>query len=144
MPKMNKRAAGTAGTSRKQELEQELTGKIIDQAQAVETGKYENTKTNLSRNARTANRMFQIRQGKRRRHPDRLLNQYQTIKEETTNANSAWEKALLHEQKRIEVPTEYKAKDSGMVANQLGLVTTALNNYMKSKYKLERVAPVGY
>lgn len=138
---MNKRPSGV---SRKSELEGELTGQIMQKQQEMESGKYENTNSAFSRGATRANRQFQIRQGKRRRHPDSVLNQFQTIKTETTNAHSAWEKALLHEQKRIEVPSEYRARDSGMVANQLGVVTTALDNYMKSKQKLERVAPVGY
>ena len=70
--------------------------------------------------------------------------QFKLIVDQTENASSAWEKALMHEQQRTEVPQEYKAKDSGMVANQVGLVTTALDNFMKSKNKFERVAPVGY
>lgn len=138
---MNKRPSGV---SRKSELEGELTGQIMQQKQEIETGKYENMRTGLSRRATSTNRRFQISQGKRRRHPDRVLNQFQTIKDETSNANSAWEKALLHDQQRIEIPQEYRARDNGMVANQMGLVTTALDNYTKSKHKLERVAPVGY
>jgi Fe-S cluster assembly scaffold protein SufB len=110
----------------------------------VETGKYENTHTSLSRDAREQNRIFQIKQGRRRRHPDRVLAQFEQITKETENASSAWEKALMHEQQRVEVPSEYKAKDRGMVANQVGLVTTAMDNYVKSKGKFERIAPVGY
>jgi Fe-S cluster assembly scaffold protein SufB len=141
MAQMNKRPAGV---SRRKELEDELVGDIIDKKQEVETGKYENTHTKYSRQATKSNRIFQIRQGRRRRHPDRVLAQFGQIVKETENASSAWEKALMHEQQRVEVPQEYKAKDSGMVANQVGLVTTAMDNYIKSKGKFERVAPVGY
>lgn len=138
---MNKRPSGV---SRRKELEDELVGEIVNKKQVVESGKYENTHTKTGRAAREQNRIFQIRQGRRRRHPDRVLAQFQQIVKETENASSAWEKALMHEQQRVEVPQEYKARDSGMVANQVGLVTTALDNYMKSKGKFERVAPVGY
>lgn len=138
---MNKRPDSVP---RRKSLEDELTGEIVDQKQEVETGKYENTHTRFSRNATEANRIFQIKQGRRRRHPDRILAQFTQVMKETENASSAWERALMHEQQRTEVPQEYKAKDRGMVANQVGLVTTAMDNYIKSKGKFERVAPVGY
>jgi len=138
---MNKRPEGV---SRNAELEKELTADIVKQKVEVETGKFEKTNTPQSRNARKSNLTFQIKQGKRRRHPDTVLNQFQTIVKQTSNASSAWEKALMHEQQRILIPPEYKAKDEGMVANQVGVVTTALDNYVKSKAKFERVSPVGY
>jgi hypothetical protein len=141
MPQMNKRPAGV---NRRTELEDDLVGDIIDKKQIVETGKHENETTTFGKQHREANRIFQIKQGRRRRHPDRVLAQFKQIVDQTENASSAWEKALMHEQQRTEVPTDYKAKDSGMVANQVGLVTTALDNFMKSKNKFERVAPVGY
>lgn len=137
---MNKRP----GKSRRSELEGALTAQIIDQKESVDTGKFQNTHTKFSGAARSNNRIFQIKQGKRRRHPDRVLHQFQVIKQETEHAESAWEQALLHEQERTEVPMEYKTKDGGMVSNQMGLVTTALDNYTRSKGKLERVTPVGY
>lgn len=138
---MNKRPEGVP---RRKQLEDELVGDIVSQKSEVETGKYENTHTKHSRQAREQNKIFQIRQGRRRRHPDRVLAQFELITKQTENASSAWEKALMHEQQRVEVPSEYKAKDRGMVANQVGLVTTAMDNYIKSKGKFERVAPVGY
>ena len=138
---MNKRPEGVP---RRKQLEDELLSDIVAKKTEVETGKYENTHTKLSRNARETNRIFQIRQGRRRRHPDRVLAQFEQITKETEHASSAWEKALMHEQQRVEIPSEYKAKDRGMVANQVGLITTAMDNYIKSKGKFERVAPVGY
>lgn len=138
---MNKRPSDV---SRKSELENELLGAITDQKEEVETGKFKNTTTSFSKGAREMNKIFQIKQGRRRRHPDRVLAQFEQIVEETTNAESAWEKALLHEQERTAIPQEYVAKDNGMVANQVGLITTALDNYARSKGKFERVAPVGY
>lgn len=141
MPQMNKRPEGV---SRRTQLEDDLVGDILDKKQVVETGTYNNEHNTFGKNAREANRIFQIKQGRRRRHPRRVLAQFEQIVKETENASSAWEKALMHEQQRVEVPQDYKAKDSGMVANQVGLITTALDNYMKSKGKFERVAPVGY
>ena len=141
MPQMNKRPEGV---NRRTALEDDLVGDIVDKKQIVETGKYANETVGYGKQNREANKIFQIKQGRRRRHPDRILAQFKTIVDQTENASSAWEKALMHEQQRTEVPMEYKAKDSGMVANQVGLVTTALDNFMKSKNKFERVAPVGY
>lgn len=138
---MNKRPEGVP---RKKQLEDDLVGDIINNKQEKETGKYANKTNSFARGQYEANRIFQIKQGRRRRHPHRVLAQFEQITKETENASSAWEKALMHEQQRVEVPQEYKAKDSGMVANQVGLVTTALDNYTKSKSKFERVAPVGY
>jgi hypothetical protein len=141
MPQMNKRPEGV---NRRTQLEDDLVGEIIDKKQIVETGKHENETTVYGKQQREINKIFQIKQGRRRRHPDRVLAQFKQIVDQTENASSAWEKALMHEQQRVEVPQEYKANDSGMVANQVGLVTTALDNFMKSKSKFERVAPVGY
>lgn len=139
--KMNKRPAGV---SRRTQLEDDLTGQIAEKKQEVETGRYQKSDTAQYKQQQAENRVFQIKQGKRRRHPDTVLAQFATIKKETTNANSVWEQALLHEQARIEVPAEYKASADGMVANQMGLATTALENYTKSKGKLERIVGVGY
>jgi len=136
---MNKRP----GKSRKSELEGALTAQVINQKNLVENGRSDRS-TRFSRSMNAQNRQLQIKQGKRRRHPDRVLHQFQVIKQETDSANSVWEQALLHEQERTEIPMDYKTKDGGMVSNQMGLVTTALDNYTRSKGKLERVTPVGY
>ena len=136
---MNKRP----GKSRKSELEGALTAQVINQKNLVENGRSDRS-TQFSRSMNAQNRQLQIKQGKRRRHPDRVLHQFQVIKQETDSANSVWEQALLHEQERTEIPMDYKTKDGGMVSNQMGLVTTALDNYTRSKGKLERVTPVGY
>lgn len=138
---MNKRPEGT---TRKSALEDELLGDIVDKKQAVETGKFEDEKTKFAKSSRENNKIFQIKQGRRRRHPDRVLAQFEQIVKQTDNASSAWERALMHEQQRVEVPQEYKARDRGMVANQVGLVTTSIDNYIKSKSKFDRVASVGY
>ena len=136
MAQMNKRPTGVP---RRQELEKELIGDIESQKALVETGKDRVVDGNkFHREANRNYRGFAIRQGVRRRHPDRVLAQFASIVEETSNAQSAWEKALMHEQQRTEVPEEYKAKDEEMLANQVGIVTTALDNFKNSKSKFER------
>lgn len=137
---MNKRPEGV---SRKGELEKELLGDIVEQQQKVETGKYRNETSKFHKNNLRAARGFGIKQGVRRRHPARVLQQHAAIAKETSNAESAWEKALLHEQHRIEIPEEYKTSDGGMIVNQTGLVTTALDNYSKSRGKFSRTVLAG-
>ena len=138
---MNKRPAGVP---RKTALEKELIGEIEGQAQLVETGKDRVVDGNkFHRKNMAAYKQFSIKQGVRRRHPSRVLAQFAQIVKETSNASSAWEKALMHEQQRVEVPEEYKADSSSMTVNQTGLVTTALDNYTRSKGKFERTVLTG-
>lgn len=123
--------------SRRSELEKELIGDIVDTQQQADTGRLHKDNQYGKAN-RHAWKSFAIKQGVRRRHPTRVLSQYAQIVKETSNAESAWEKALLHEQERLDVPEEYKVTDGGMVANQTGLVTTALDNFKRSKNKFSR------
>ena len=132
---MNKKPEGVP---RNKALEQELIGDIEQQKALMETGRDEKKNNPFKKTANKAYRGFAIKQGVRRRHPDTVLAQFKAIVETTSNASSAWEKALMHEQQRVEVPEEYKAKDEDMIANQAGLVTTALDNFMASKSKMER------
>ena len=143
MAQMNKRPQGFEGSGRRQALENELVAEVANQANEVGIGRDVVKTKPFSRKHAKANRQFMIQQGKRRRHPRRVLAQFAQIVKETSNAESAWEKALMHEQKRVEVPQEYKVSDEEMVANQSGLVTTALDNYMRSKGKFERSTLVG-
>lgn len=141
MAQMNKRPADVP---RRQELEKELIGEIESQKALVETGTDKVADGNkFHRDANRNYKGFAIKQGVRRRHPDRVLAQFAAIVDQTSNAQSAWEKALMHEQQRVEVPEEYKAKDAEMISNQVGLVTTALDNFAKSKSKFERVYSMG-
>ena len=137
MAQMNKRPSGTKDNRSKQ-LEDELTGQIESQKALVETGRDEKKDTKYKQEANSAYRAFATKQGRRRRHPDRVLAQFAAISETTSNAESAWEKALMHEQERVEVPSDYTPKEDDMIANQSGLVTTAMQNYEASRAKLER------
>jgi len=84
--------------------------------------------------------MLQIQQGWRRRHPNRVLHQFDGVSQQQSKAKTLFEQALLHETKRSSLPKEYRPNDDadGM-ANQMGLVTTALDNYKGSKEKLSRM-----
>jgi len=139
MAQMNKRPQGV---SRRSELEKDLIGDITAKKALVDSGK-DRKDTPFNLNMRAENRAFQIKQGVRRRHPERVLSQFKAIVEETSNANSAWEKALMHEQERVEIPEEYKVSGGDMMTQQTGLVTTALDNFMKSKSKFERMHAAG-
>lgn len=138
MAQMNKKPL-----SRAKELEAELIGNEAQKTQNIDSG---HVRKETPRNQQIAQqtRMFQIRQGVRRRHPQRLLNNATTIVEGTDNAETAMERAFMHEQERKEVPAEYRPDREDMLANQFGLVTTALDNYTKSKFKLVRMHPVGF
>ena len=140
MAQMNKKP----GASRRSDLEQDLIGDIEQQKSLTETGKVRKPDGNEFHRKQMAGFMrFATKQGVRRRHPDRVLAQFAQIVKETSNAQSAWEQALMHEQERTEVPEEYKTNDAGMIVNQTGLVTTALDNFTKSKGKFERTVLTG-
>jgi len=138
---MNKRPGGG---NRRSELEKDLIGDIAETNARIETGKDRMTdKDPYMQRAMSDYRRFAIKQGVRRRHPDRVLAQFSQIAKETSNAESVWEKSLMHEQERTEIPEEYKADDGEMIASQTGLVTTALDNYVHSKGKFERTVLTG-
>ena len=68
----------------------------------------------------------------------KVLSNFSTITNQTSNAESLWEKALMEDQERVEIPTEFKATDAHMMVNQMGLAKTALDNFTKSKGKFNR------
>ena len=131
---MNKRPSSV---TRRGELEKELIGDIEEQKAKVEAGR-DIVDTPFSQQAAGATRQFQIRQGIRRKHPLKVLSNFSTITNQTSNAESLWEKALMEDQERVEIPTEYKATDAHMMVNQMGLAKTALDNFTKSKGKFNR------
>lgn len=137
---MNKRPQGVP---RRTELEKELIGDITDEQTVAETGRYEHTNDQYTKASHKQNRRFAIQVGVRRRHPEKVLSQYHEINKGTESAQSQWEKALIHEDQRVEVPEEYKIKQHDMIANQMGLVGIALDNYVKSKGKFSRTQIVG-
>lgn len=92
----------------------------------------------------TQGRALEIKQGWRRRHPQRVLSQFAGITDTTSTASSKWEEAMIHGTKRVELPKEFRPEgDSDGMSNQLGVVTAALDNYKASKQKLKRMYLVG-
>ncbi len=141
---MNKKP-GDAGGDRRSQLEADLVGEEMGRRQEIETGRrHVNEGTQFQQQANRANRTLAISQGVRRRHPHRVLNQFHGINATTSSAASTWEQALVYETKRVELPKEFipKGDDDGMV-NQLGIVTTALENYKASKGKFSRLHLIG-
>lgn len=139
MAEMNKRP----GASRRSKLEAELIGQITDRAAEVDTGRGDDKKDPYSARIESKAHMFNIRQGVRMRHPDRVLQQHRGIREGTEAAETVWEQALIHDDTRITIPEEYKPKGSEMAATQMGLVRTALENFAKSKSRFAKSTVVG-
>ena len=143
---MNKKVkSATAGSERSKTLETDLIGEEMGQKQAKETGRrHVDEGTSFQRNANKANKMLGIQQGFRQRHPHSVLGQYDGVMKTTSTAASSWEKALLHETTRTEMPKEFRVSgDSDGMVNQVGVVTTALDNYKASKGKFSRFHLIG-
>lgn len=88
-------------------------------------------------------RRMVIRQGFRRRHPYKVLNQFAIVAQGSTNPTEHWEKAMLDDTERTELPEWYKKVNSEGYANQVGLVQTAFKNYQASKNKLSGGVLIG-
>ena len=131
--------------SRRAELEADLIGDEAMHNSELETGRrHVNEGTKFQRDANRKNRHFQIQQGLRRRHPGRVLNQFAGVYKSTSHAKNQWEQALLYETKRVDLPKDFRPKgDTDGMVNQIGLVTTALENYKSSRGKFERMHLVG-
>jgi hypothetical protein len=147
MAAMNKKKAKTAlnGSDRSKTLEADLIGDEMAQKNMIETGRrHVDEGTKFQQNANRADRILGISQGFRMRHPHRVLGQYDGVQKTTSTAASSYEKALLHETKRTEMPKEFKPKGDGDgMVNQVGVVSTALDNFKASKGKFARMHLVG-
>jgi ribosomal protein L35AE/L33A len=131
--------------SRRADLEKDLIGEELELKMEMETGRrHVNEGSKYQQRVRKQNKMLSIQQGFRRRHPNRVLNQYQGIVKTTSSASSLWEKALQYETKRVDMPKDFRPRDDtdGMV-NQMGVVTTALDNYKASRNKFQRMHLIG-
>jgi hypothetical protein len=143
MPQQNKKPEVDA---RRAALEASLLSEdTADNLEDISTGRsrvLENSK--FQRKATTTNKSFRIRQGLRRRHPRRVLNQFQGATSTSSKSASLWEKSLIHETKRVDLPKEFRpVGDSDGMTNQLGIVSVALDNYKASKQKFSRLHLVG-
>lgn len=116
-----------------------------DNMDDVDTGRskvLENSR--FQRKATTTNKSFRIRQGLRRRHPGRVLNRFKGINSTSSESVSLWEKSMIDETKRVDLPREYRVTgDSDGMVNQMGIVSVALDNYKASKQKFNRLHLVG-
>jgi hypothetical protein len=144
--KMNKRVAKAVNASTKA-LEAELTtkSKRVSNSYSVDAGRDVQTDLTPWQKAALGNQeQFAIRNGFRRRHPNHLLNQFAAIVKTNKNPKLKYEEYIEAENERTELP-EYakKARRNDMVANQIGLVQTAVENYAKSKEKLSAMTAVG-
>lgn len=142
---MNKKKA--PDDTRMRDLEADLMSEIATEGagEEVATGRrHVKENSRFQQQATQDMRHLFYQQGYRRRHPERVLGQYLGVTKTTTNAGSLWEKSLIHETKKSEMPHEFKVTDEtdGM-ANQLGVVNTALDNYKASKNKFKRMHLVG-
>jgi hypothetical protein len=139
MPQMNKKVGGL--DDRRAKLEADLIGDEIERGQQMETGRtHVNEGTKFQKNANRQNRSLAIQQGVRRRHPHSVLNQFSGITKTTSSAAMTWEQAMTHETKRVILPKEFRPRDdSEGMANQMGVVTTALDNYKASRGKFSRM-----
>ena len=145
MTQMNKKVKGPGGDQRRADLENDLIGDEVTKNHEMETGRrHVNEGTTFQQNANRANRTLAIQQGFRRRHPHRVLGQFDGIMKTTSTAASTWEQALLHETKRVDLPKEFRPKGDGDgMVNQVGVVTTALENFKASKGKFSRFHLIG-
>tara|TARA_R110000851_G_scaffold286630_6_gene440485 strand:+ start:3019 stop:3453 length:435 start_codon:yes stop_codon:yes gene_type:complete len=111
----------------------------------IETGRRhveENSK--FQRKQTRDGRALRIKSGLRRRHPGNSLNRFSGMNATSSQSASLWEKALLHETKRVDMPKEFRVVgDSDGMVNQMGIVSVALDNYKASKQKFSRLHLIG-
>jgi len=108
---------------------------VIKQQEIAETGTDAHGTNALSKKLQRQSRIFETRQGLRRRHPDLVLSNYATVTSTNDSPNTTWEKALQEESELSLMPKVYHAQGQ-LSAVQLGLVQTAEKNFTKSKQKL--------
>jgi len=99
--------------------------------------------TPWQRQALGQHKQLVIRQGWRRRHPHRVLNQFTAVAQGSDNPSEKWEEAMLQDTERAELPEYYKKARTDGYANQIGLVATAFKNYQQSKNKLSSGVLIG-
>lgn len=135
---MNRRAA-TGGARDK--LERDLIGSVTSKLDMFESGKDQKTPLNQKQFATLAAvGQRAVQQGWRRRHPTVVLNQYAGVMSTTDDTYNQYEKHMAEEHQTLSLPdtyTSFRSKD--MMATQVGLVNTALENYKHVKSKLSSV-----
>jgi hypothetical protein len=145
MPKMNKREAKFVSANAKA-LEAELEKKTIrtQNTYAVDAGRDPaKGMTPWQQSALGLTDRFSVRNGFRRRHPYSTLGDYATLAKTNPSPKTHWEQSLDAEQERTKLPKEVAKQTNKYIPSQMGLVTTALENYAASKSKLNSIVAVG-
>ncbi len=145
MASMNKRLRSSVSAKQKA-LEEELSTKQtkVSSSYSVEAGRDVQTDlTPWQRQALGSQDLFAQKQGFRRRHPSKMLNEYAGVVKTTTNPKMKWEEHIAAENERVQLPETTKKGRNIYAANQMGLVETALENFVKSKEKLNAIVAVG-
>jgi hypothetical protein len=111
----------------------------------METGtRHVQESNNWQRNTNKIRKTFAGRQGANWRNPKRVLHEHPGIHATTESVGDSWTKWLQHDHERAQLDVAFKPNEvsDGMV-NQLGVVNTSIDNYKKSKKKLNRLHVVG-
>ena len=144
MPQQNKRPEWTAAGKKLQDLESKLMEDDFQDGNEKDIGRavHHGTDTSGDDMVHSKAQFMYVKQGLRARHPERVLHQFEAVKATTERVDSVWEKNLMDENDRVTMPMEYNVagEDSSMIATQLGMVSTALQNYKSSKEKLVRAS----
>lgn len=137
---MNKRPGDTISSNR-EKLERELLDDALNgvagQNAEVDTGRKHHS-TGWQTLLGSQMHKFATRQGLRRRHPDRLLQQHEgALISSKKDAHSYATDSLRYDQQRVELPQEYEQdKDAALLANQYYLVQVAAQNAKNSREKI--------
>lgn len=99
--------------------------------------------TGWQRSALGNTEQFAAKQGFRRRHPHRLLGDFTEQTKGTNAPKMKWETFMKESNERIQMPETTKKARNEYMANQLGLVDLALQNFVASKEKLNSIVSVG-
>lgn len=145
MNSMNKRKASSV-SDKAEALEKELSSKNqkVQSTYSVEAGRDVQTDlTGWQKQALGNQIQFAQKLGFRRRHPSRLLNEYAGVVRTNNNPKMKWEQYITAENERVQLPETTRKGRNVYAANQMGLVETALQNFVKSKEKLNAIVAVG-
>jgi hypothetical protein len=107
----------------------------------IETGRrHVKENSGFQRRASRQTKALRISQGLRYRHPNQVLNTFKGVTSTSSESSSLWEKSLVDQSKRVNMPKEFKVQgDSDGMVNQMGIVSVALDNYKASKQKFSRL-----
>jgi hypothetical protein len=90
------------------------------------------------------NKIFETKQGFRRRNPTSVLGRYHGLISTTDNASTIVEAAMEHEHIRSQIPKSYKPSNASMgLSTMYHIQATANANFKQSKRKLENMHLVG-